>query len=63
MDRYLNSTMDVFFEDLKPNGEIMGFSDNYCQVFVKASEELLGQTAKVKIIQTNRTSLKGELIE
>jgi tRNA-2-methylthio-N6-dimethylallyladenosine synthase len=55
--------MDVFFEDLKPNGEIMGFSDNYCQVFVKASEELLGQTAKVKIIQTNRTSLKGELIE
>jgi tRNA-2-methylthio-N6-dimethylallyladenosine synthase len=63
MDRYLGSTMDVFFEDLKPNGEIMGFSDNYCQVFVKASEELLGQTAKVKIIQTNRTSLKGELIE
>ena len=63
MDRYLDSTMDVFFEDLKPNGEIMGFSDNYCQVFVKASEELLGQTAKVKIIQTNRTSLKGELIE
>ena len=63
MDRYLGSTMDVFFEDLKPNGEIMGFSDNYCQVFVKASEELLGQSAKVKIIQTNRTSLKGELIE
>ena len=54
--------MSVFFEDLKPNGEIMGFSDNNCQVFVIGSEELLGQIVNVKIISNSRTSLKGEVI-
>jgi tRNA-2-methylthio-N6-dimethylallyladenosine synthase len=52
----------VYFEDLKPNGEIMGFSDNYLQVFVQGSEELLGQIVDVKITKASRTSLKGEVL-
>ena len=62
MAKYMGSTMKVLFEDLKPNGEIFGFSDNYVQVFVQGSEELLGQIVDVEIIQTNRTSLKGKVV-
>jgi len=58
----VGKTMKVFFEDLKPNGEIMGFSDNYIQVFVQGSEELLGQILEVKIISASRTSLKGKVL-
>jgi len=59
----VGSVMEVLFEDLKPNGEIAGFTDNYCQVFVKGSDELLGKIVKVKIISNSRTSLKGELLK
>ena len=66
MDEHMRSKvgtiMEVLFEDLKPNGEIAGFTDNYCQVFVKGSDELLGKFVKVKIISNSRTSLKGELL-
>ena len=66
MDEHMASkvgtVMEVLFEDLKPNGEILGFTDNYCPVFVQGSDELLGQFAKVKIIRASRTSLKGELV-
>jgi tRNA-2-methylthio-N6-dimethylallyladenosine synthase len=62
MEQYLGTTMDVLFEELKPNGEIFGFSDNYCQVYVTGSEELLGKIVTVKIVKTNRTSLKGEVL-
>ncbi|MBT3279901.1 MAG: tRNA (N6-isopentenyl adenosine(37)-C2)-methylthiotransferase MiaB [Campylobacteraceae bacterium] len=62
MQENVGKTMNVFFEELKPNGEIMGFSDNYCQIFVEASEELLGCTVPIKIIHANRTSLKGEVV-
>ena len=62
MQKYVGTTMQVMFEDLKPNGEIFGFSDNYCQVFVKGSEELLGQIVDVKITKASRTSLKGEVV-
>jgi len=62
MEKYLGTTMKVLFEDLKPNGEIFGFSDNYCQVFVTGSEELLGKIVDVKITKVNRTSLKGEVL-
>ena len=62
MDSNVGKVLSVFFEDLKPNGEIMGFSDNYIQVFVEGSEELLGKIVDVKITKASRTSLKGVLI-
>ena len=62
MEKNIGKSMKVFFEDLKPNGEIMGFSDNYCQVFVTGSEELLGKIVDVKIVSNSRTSLKGEIL-
>jgi tRNA-2-methylthio-N6-dimethylallyladenosine synthase len=62
MEHNIGKTMKVFFEDLKPNGEIMGFSDNGIQVFVEGSEELLGKVFDVKIISNSRTSLKGQVL-
>jgi len=62
MGKLLGQTVEVLFEELKPNGEVFGFSDNYIQVFVQGSEELLGKIVKVKITSTSRTSLKGEVV-
>lgn len=62
MASYVGKTFDVLFEDLKPNGEVFGYSDNYTGVFVKGSEELLGKILPVKIIKASRTSLKGEVV-
>ncbi len=62
MDSNIGKTVNVFFESLKPNGEVSGFTDNYCQVFVKGSDELLGRFVDVKITSATRTSLKGEVI-
>jgi tRNA-2-methylthio-N6-dimethylallyladenosine synthase len=62
MAKYLGKTLKVLFEDLKPNGEVFGFSDNYVQVFVEGSEELLGKIVDVEIIKTNRTSLTGKVV-
>jgi tRNA-2-methylthio-N6-dimethylallyladenosine synthase len=62
MEKNIGKIHSVYFEDLKPNGEVMGFSDNYIQVFVQGSEELLGKIADVKITQNSRTALKGVVI-
>ena len=62
MAKLVGQTVEVLFEELKPNGEVFGFSDNYIQVFVEGSEELLGKVTKVKITKASRTSLKGEVV-
>ncbi len=62
MNSYIGQTVEVLFESLKPNGEISGFTDNYCQIFVKGSDELLGKFINVKITSATRTSLKGEVV-
>ncbi len=62
MNSYIGKTVNVFFESLKPNGEIAGFTDNYCQVFVKGSDELLGKFVDVKVTSATRTALKGEVV-
>lgn len=59
---FVGTVQKVLFEELKPNGEISGFSDNYLQVYVTGSEELLGKTVDVKITSANRTSLRGEIV-
>ena len=62
MDKNIGKTVRVLFEDLKPNGEAAGFTDNYCQVFVKGSDELLGKTVDVKITEAARTVLRGHVV-
>jgi tRNA-2-methylthio-N6-dimethylallyladenosine synthase len=62
MDKNIGQTLEVLFEELKPNGEVFGYSDNYIQVYAKGSEELLGKIKKVKITKAFRTSLFGEVL-
>jgi tRNA-2-methylthio-N6-dimethylallyladenosine synthase len=62
MHSNVGKTMKVLFENLKPNGEVSGFTDNNCQVYVKGSDELLGQIVEVSITGATRTSLKGEVV-
>jgi len=63
MPTYIGQTFRVLVESLKSNGEVCGFTDNYLQVFVKGSDELLGKFVNVKITDNSRTSLKGEIVE
>lgn len=63
MNANIGKTVTVLFESLKPNGEVAGFTDNYCQVFVKGSDELLGKFVDVKVTAATRTALKGEVVE
>ncbi len=62
MAKLVGQTIEVLFEELKPNGEVFGFSDNYIQVFVDGSEELLGKIVQVKVTNASRTSLKAEVV-
>lgn len=57
-----NEVMEVYFEELRENGSIVGRSDNNFLVQVNGSEELLGQFKKVKITTARRMVLYGELV-
>jgi tRNA-2-methylthio-N6-dimethylallyladenosine synthase len=59
----LGKVHEVMFENLIENNQVSGRSDNNFNVKVNGSEELLGQTKKVKITKVNRMHLFGELIE
>jgi len=63
MEKNVGKTVNVLFESLKPNGEVSGQTDNFCQVFVKGSDELLGKFVDVKITDATRTALKGEMVK
>lgn len=63
MKNQIGKVHTVYFEELKPNGIIVGRSDNNYLVQIKGSEELLGKIAPVKIVDSKRTSLYGELSE
>ena len=62
MDKNIGKTFEVLFDELKANGEISGFTDNFIQVFAKGSDELLGKVVKVKALNATRTALKCEVI-
>ncbi|EAI7261358.1 tRNA (N6-isopentenyl adenosine(37)-C2)-methylthiotransferase MiaB [Campylobacter lari] len=52
---------EVLFEELRSEGFVAGRSDNNFLIQVKGSEELLGQTKKVKITNPRRMVLNGEI--
>ena len=54
---------DVYFEELRSGGKIGGRSDNNFMIEVEGSEELLGKTVPVKIIDPRRMVLYGEVIK
>jgi len=54
--------VEVYFEELKPNGKIAGRDSCNRLVSIKGSEELLGEIKKVKITKTFLTQLEGEVL-
>lgn len=61
MPKLIGTTVNVLVENLKPNGEVSGYTDNYLQVFAKGSDELLGKFVDIEIIDVTRTALKGKV--
>ncbi len=62
VNKLLNQVHEVYFEELRADGYVVGRSDNNHLIKVKASEELLGTFKNIKIIQVNRLSSIGEVI-
>ncbi len=60
--RHLGRVYDVYFEELRPDGYVVGRSDNNHLIKAKGSEEVLGTIQPVKIIEAARVSLIGEII-
>jgi len=58
----IGKTFKVYFEALNANGFVAGRSDNNILIRVKGSDELLGQFRDVKIVESSRTILTGEII-
>jgi tRNA-2-methylthio-N6-dimethylallyladenosine synthase len=62
MPSHIGKTYEVFFDELKANKTISGYTDNFIQVFAKGSEEFLGKFKKVKITDATRTALQCEIL-
>lgn len=57
-----NKEFEVLFEELRPDKNVAGRSNNNFLIQVKADDSLLGQIRKVKIINPKRMVLYGELV-
>jgi tRNA-2-methylthio-N6-dimethylallyladenosine synthase len=58
-----DKVFDVYFEELRSGGMVVGRSDNNFVINVKGSEELLGKTKRVIVTVPKRTVLYGKLID
>jgi len=61
MAAQVGKTHEIYFEELRENGQIAGRSFSNFSVLAKGSEELLGKFALVKITQAKRMALYGEI--
>ena len=59
-EQYINSTRDVLFESMK-NGYAFGYSDNYIQVKVPESPEIINSIHSVNLKKVNGEVVLGEL--
>ncbi len=62
MDAQIGREMEILFEELKPDGKVFGRSNNFFNVLVKGSEELLGTTRRVRVTAGDKGALEGELL-
>ena len=59
----MGQVYEVYFEELRNNGGVAGRAENSFMVQVEGSEELLGETKKVRITNPRRKVLYGEVID
>jgi tRNA-2-methylthio-N6-dimethylallyladenosine synthase len=62
MDEQLGKEFEVLFEELKEDNRVFGKSSNFFNVIVEGSENLLGQTRRVKITGRGRGALEATLL-
>ena len=62
MQEQMGREMEILFEELKPGGKIFGRSNNFFNITIFGSEELLGLTRKVRVTGVDKGSLEGELV-
>jgi tRNA-2-methylthio-N6-dimethylallyladenosine synthase len=60
--KHLGKTYRVYFEELRPDGKIVGRTDNNLIVKVDGSEELLGLFKEVEITKTSRLTQEGKVV-
>lgn len=62
-DAMVGRQVGVLFEKMgREEGQLIGKSDHLHAVYVPADPKLIGQVAQVKIVETQRNSLGGQLI-
>lgn len=62
MASQIGKQMSVLFEELKPGNQVFGRSNNFFNLMVKGSEELLGKTKDVLVTAYDKGSLEGKVI-